>query len=211
MSSSQALYNRIEPTLRPLVKVSNRKQLDNWLWIVVGIIQAKSIALSQIANHLPGESEAESRVTKVRRWLQNFHIDVWVFYEPVLKRVLRNWRTVEAIVILDSVEVFGGRLQIFRLSLRHGCRAIPLVWMVIEGKGLTQAEILQPMLSRAAQFLHPRVKRVLFLADRGFRDCDWATLCLQLRWHYGIRVTCNTLVTFADGQQFRIDELLSFE
>src|SRR5713101_7838897 len=119
MSSSQALYNRLEPTVRPLVKVSHRKQLDNWLWIVVGIIQAKSIALSQIANHLPGESAAESRVTKIRRWLQNFHVDVWAFYEPVLTRVLADWRTVEAIVMLDSVEVFGGRLQIFRLSLRH--------------------------------------------------------------------------------------------
>lgn len=207
MSSSQALYNRLEPTVRPLVKVSHRKQLDNWLWLVVGIIQAKSIALSQIANHLPGESEAESRVTKIRRWLKNFHVDVWAFYEPVLKRVLADWRTVEAIVILDSVEVFGGRLQIFRLSLRHGCRAIPLVWLVIEGKGLTQAEVLQPMLSRAAKFLRPRVKRVLFLADRGFRDCDWASLCLKLRWNYGIRVTCNTLVTIAEGRQFRIDQL----
>ncbi len=207
MSSSQELYNRLEPTLRPLVKVSNCKQLDNWLWIVVGIIQAKSIALSQIANHLPGESEAESRVTKIRRWLKNFRVDVWAFYEPVLKRVLSNWYSVEAIVILDSVEVFGGRLQIFRLSLRHGCRAIPLVWTVIAGKGLTQAEVLQPMLSRAAQFLRPRVKRVLFLADRGFRDCDWATLCLQLRWNYGIRVTCNTLITFADGRRSRIDAL----
>jgi len=207
MSNSQALYNRIEPTLGPLVQVSNRKQLDNWLWIVVGIIQAKSIALSQIANHLPGAREAESRVTKIRRWLKNFHVEVWAFYEPVLKRVLGNWRTVEAIVILDSVEVFGSRLQIFRLSLRHGCRAIPLVWMVIEGKGLTQAEVLQPMLSRAAQFLRPRVKRVLFLADRGFRDCDWASLCLKLRWNYGIRVTCNTRVTLPNGHQCRLDQL----
>lgn len=207
MSSSYALYNRLEPTLRPLVKVSNRKQFENWLWIVVGIVQAKSIALSQIANHLAGESEAESRVTKIRRWLMNFHVDVWAFYEPVLKRVLADWRTVEAIVILDSVAVFGGRLQIFRLSLRHGCRAIPLVWMVIEGQGLTQAEVLQPMLSRAAKFLHPRVKRVRFLADRGFRDCDWASLCLKVHWHYGIRVTCNTLVTLPDGRQLRLDAL----
>ena len=49
MSSSQELHDRLMETMRPLVDVSNIKQLTNWVWIVVGILQAKSIALSQIA------------------------------------------------------------------------------------------------------------------------------------------------------------------
>jgi hypothetical protein len=207
MSSSQELYNRLVETVQSQVKVSNVKQLTNWIWIIVGILQAKSIALSQIALFIPGETAAESRVTTIRRWLSNLRVDVWAFYRPLLEHVLDGWQAVEALVILDSVMVFGDRLQVFRLSLAHGQRAIPLVWKVIPGKGLTQADVLATMLTQIAEFLRPRVKGVRFLADRGFRDCDWAALCVTLGWHYDIRVQSNTIITLANGWQGRIDEL----
>jgi hypothetical protein len=207
MSSSQELYNRLITTVGPLVKVSHISHLDNWIWMVVGILQSNSLALSQIALHIPTPAYAESRVTTLRRWLQDRHVDVWVLYRPVLEKVLTGWRAVEATVILDGVEVFGGRLQVFRLSLRHGCRAIPLVWTVIPGQGLTQMEKLETMLSHAAQFLRPRVKSVRFLADRGFRDCDWAKLCLKLGWNYDIRVANNTIVDMDRQPACSIDKL----
>ena len=55
MSSSSELYNRLFRTIRPLVPVSNIKQLANWLWITVGILQADSIALSKIATYLSSQ------------------------------------------------------------------------------------------------------------------------------------------------------------
>ena len=205
MSSSQELYNRLSEKLRDLVKVSNRKQLANWIWIVVGLLQGKSPALSQIANFLPMHTQAESRVTLIRRWLLNWHVDVWACYEPILKHVLQGWSAVEAYVILDGVMIFGDRWQIFRVSLQHGCRAIPLAWVVVPGKGLTTMKRLKRMLERVKRLLQARVERVVFLADRGFRDCAWAQLCLKLGWNYAIRVACNTYITFADGRTDRID------
>src|SRR5438445_12205860 len=77
MSSSKELYTRVIQTLSPLVSVAHIAHLGNWVWIVVGILQANSIALSQIATHIPGEAQAESRVTTIRRWLKNFRVDVW--------------------------------------------------------------------------------------------------------------------------------------
>lgn len=199
MSSSRELYTRMIHTLSPLVSVAHIAHLTNWVWMIVGIVQAKSIALSQIATHIPGEALAESRVATLRRWLQNFRVDVWAFYQPVLERVLQGWQMVEAVVILDGVMVFGDRLQVFRLSLAHGGRAIPLVWLVMPGKGLTQMEKLEALLRRAATFLQGRVKCVIFLADAGFRDCDWAQLCLKIGWDYAIRIACNTYVTLSNG------------
>jgi hypothetical protein len=166
------------------------------------------MALSRIATHLPMATQAESRVTLIRRWLKNLNIDVWTFYCAVLEVVFQEWQTVEAYVILDGVMVFGDRWQIFRLSLSHGCRAIPLGWVVLEGKGVTQVENLETMLERAAMFLRRRVKCVTFLADRGFRDCDWAKLCGKIGWHYAIRVACNTYITLPDGRYGRIDEFV---
>ncbi|MDL1894640.1 transposase [Anaerolineae bacterium CFX7] len=208
MSSSHELYKRIICTLGSLVSVANLKQLSNWGWMSVGIIQANSVNLGQIAIHVPvGSRLAESRVATLRRWLKNPHVEVWSFYRPILEHILAEWRSVEAVVILDGVQVFGDRMQIFRLSLRHGNRAIPLVWTVLPGKGLTQAEKLEAMLARVAAFLDGRVKRIRFLADAGFRDCDWAKLCLKFGWHYNIRIPYSTIVWLENGIRCRIDEL----
>ena len=84
MSSSQQLYNQLNEKMSELVKVKNRKQLANWIWIIVGIIQSESCNLSKIANYLPMETEAESRVTLVRRWLMNPQVKVWKFYKKIL-------------------------------------------------------------------------------------------------------------------------------
>ena len=207
MSSCQELYNRLNETIRELVAGSNSKQITNLIWIVVGLLLGNSPALSQIAMYLPMKTDAESRVTLVRRWLKNLKVEVWVFYQPLLAHVFKGWQAIDTFVILDGVMVFGARWQIFRLSLQHGCRAIPLAWIVIEGKGVTQVDKLEEMLSRAAKILRGRVKRVTFLADRGFRDCDWAQMCLKFGWNYAIRVTCNTCVTLDDGRYSRIDQL----
>ena len=128
-------------------------------------------------------------------------------YRPVLEQTLQGWQTVTAIVILDGVMVFGDRWQVFRLSLAHGGRAIPLVWLVLPGKGLTQMEKLETMLRRAAAFLNPRVKHVIFLADSGFRDCDWAHLCLKIGWNYAIRIAGNTYVTLNNDWYGSIQQL----
>jgi hypothetical protein len=104
--------------------------------------------------------------------------------------------------------VFGDRWQIFRISLLHGCRAIPLAWTLVKGKGLVKVGKLKRMLEKVQRFLSKHVKRVIFLADAGFRDCDWGQLCEKLGWHYGIRVACNTYITLADGTSARLDHLV---
>ncbi len=208
MSSSQELYNRLDEKLRELIHVKNRKQVSNWIWIIVGILQSQSSNLSQIANYLPLEAKAESRVTLIRRWLMNPQVKVWVFYKKVLEHVLLGWSEVDAYLILDGVMIFGDRWQIFRVSLRHGCRAIPIAWTIVEGKGLVQVHKLKRMLAKVQRFLKRYVKRVTLLADAGFRDCDWAHLCEELGWNYAMRIACNTYITLPDGTSDRLDNLV---
>jgi len=205
VSSSQELYNRLDEKLRELVPVKNRKQITNWIWVVVGILQSESCNLSKIANCLPMETKAESRVTMIRRWLGNSQVDVWPFYEKVLEHVLSGWSSVDAYLVLDGVMVFGNRWQIFRVSLRHGCRAIPIAWTIVEGNGLVKVEKLKGMLEKVKRFMKRYVKQVTFLADAGFRDCDWAQLCLELGWNYAIRIASNTHITLPDGTSDRLD------
>ena len=85
-----------------------------------------------------------------------------MFYKKVLEHVLADWSEVEADIILDGVMVFGERWQIFRVSLRHGCRAIPLAWSIVEGKGLVKVARLQGMLEKVQKILKKYVKQVTF-------------------------------------------------
>ena len=207
MSSSEQVYNRLMITLQAIVPVSNRKQLANWAWTAVAIFQAKSIALSQIAVFLPGSAQAESRVMRLRRWLSSQQASVWALYRPLLLHVLAPFKDRAVDVILDGTLVFGNRMQIFRLSLVHKNRAVPLVWKVIPGKGNTRVSHLEGMLTQAAEVLNGLVASVTLLADRGFRDHQWAALCVQLNWHYVIRLPANTWVGLPDGRAQRIDQL----
>ena len=205
MSSSQELYNRLDEKLRALVAVKNRKQVTNWIWVIVGILQSESCNLSQIGNCLPMDTKAESRVTLIRRWLMNSQVKIWPFYKKVLEHVLSGWSSVEVYLVLDGVMVFGDRWQIFRISLRHGCRAIPIAWTIVEGNGLVQVHKLKNMLEKVQRFMKRYVKQVTLLADAGFRDCDWAQLCQDLGWNYAIRIACNTYITLPDGTSDRLD------
>ena len=207
MSSSEQVYNRLIIRLQALVPVSNRKQLVNWAWIAVAIFQAKSVALSQIAVFLPGCAHAESRVMRLRRWLSNRQSSVWALYRPLLVDVLAPFAGQSVDVILDGTLVFGDRMPIFRLSLVHKNRAIPLVWKVIPGKGNTRVSQLEGMLRQAAEVLNESVDSVRLLADRGFRDHQWATLCLSLGWHYVLRLPANTWVHLPQRWTGRINQL----
>ena len=50
--SSYELYDRVSETLSKILidQVSNIKQLTNLTWLVVAVMNGKSIALSQLAN-----------------------------------------------------------------------------------------------------------------------------------------------------------------
>jgi len=206
MSISTELYTRVFTKLRAVHPEPHLKRISNWVWVIVGLILSQSVHLSQIAQHIPSEAEAAGRLAQVRRWLKNKFIDVPAFYRPLITEALQLWVNKDVFVILDGCLVNHEALQFFRLSLSHCFRAIPLSWLVIKGPGLITVEKCEALLTEAAKLLG-HVATVTFLADRGFRDKDWAQKCRKLRWNYGIRVANNTTVILADGQVLAIDTL----
>jgi hypothetical protein len=206
MSSSHELYTRVFTKLRTVHPEPHLKRIANWVWVIVGLILSHSVHLSQIAQHIPSEAQAAGRIAQVRRWLSNKFIHVADFYRPLIREVVQAWAHQNVFVILDGCLVNHDALQFFRLSLSHCFRAIPLTWLVVKGPGLITVEKCDALLNEAAQLLQS-VATVTFLADRGFRDKDWARKCRKLRWNYGIRVANNTGVTLADGRVLAIPTL----
>jgi hypothetical protein len=83
MSSSQQLYNRVSTKLQALHPTMHLKRLTVWVWVVVGLIQGQSVQLSEIANHIPSETQAVGRIARVRRWLASKWIVSRTLYQPL--------------------------------------------------------------------------------------------------------------------------------
>ncbi|MEP7190293.1 MAG: hypothetical protein ABI901_13970 [Roseiflexaceae bacterium] len=70
-----------------------------------------------------------------------------------------------------------------------------LAWEVVTNKGNAEVEVCDAMLDHRATLLK-RTRRVIFLANCGFRDRAWACKCRMLGWNYIIRIANNTTITF---------------
>ena len=207
MSSSAQLYSRISTKLRSLHPTLHQTRLANWVWVIVGLVLGRSVHLSTIANHIPGDTDAESRVALVRRWLANRFVDSRQLYTPLIQEVLGAWANREVTIMLDGCFIRHKALQILRVSLSHCYRAVPLDWEVSKSKGTVEVESCASMLAHVARLLK-RTRRVTFLADSGFRDRDWARQCRSLGWDYIIRLASNTTLTLSCGRRLTAEDFL---
>ncbi len=206
MSSCDSLYNRLFAYLRTVHPEPHVTRISNWVKIMVGMILAHSVQLSQIAQHIPSEAKAAGRIAQIRRWLSNRFVNPIEFYRPLIQATLKHWAGQAVFIILDGTAVNHGQLQVLRLSLSHACRALPLTWLVIAGTGLVTVEQASKLLDEALLLLGA-LQRMTFLADRGFRDTDWAEKCLKLGWNYLIRIANNTYVCLPDRRWRNIEHL----
>jgi hypothetical protein len=94
MSSSQQSYNRVFTKLQALHLTMHLKRLTVWVW-VVGLTQGQSIQLSEIAKHIPGDTQAVSKIARVRCFLASQWIVSRALY-PMAKRWGGAWRDVSS-------------------------------------------------------------------------------------------------------------------
>src|SRR6266508_2750591 len=169
MSSSQALCTQVHTKLASFHPALHLNRLAVWVWVVVGLIQSQSIHLSEIANHIPGETDAAGRIMRVRRWLASKWIVSRELYTPIIAAVVQPWAGREVTIMLDGCFIRHKALQILRVSLSHCYRALPLAWEVSTSKGNVELEVCETMLEHVAKVMR-RMRRITFLADRGFRS-----------------------------------------
>jgi hypothetical protein len=90
MSSSQQLYNRVSTKLQALHPTLHLKRLTVWVWVVIGLREGQSVQLSEIANHIPGGTQAVGRLARVRRFLASKWIISRTLYQPLIEEVLQT-------------------------------------------------------------------------------------------------------------------------
>jgi len=93
--------------MRQLCPDERITRLRDFVWLMVGIYQSKSVHLSDIASKIPGRAKELSIVRRLSRFLANPVVRVHAWYAPVARDLLQSMaRTVgEVRSVADGTKV----------------------------------------------------------------------------------------------------------
>jgi hypothetical protein len=187
--------------LRPGQRIT---QVRNFVWLLVGIHQSRSVTLSKIAGKIPGEAKLLSTVRRLGRFLNNPAIRVRTWYKPIARAWLAaQFRHLGEIrLIVDGTKI-GSRHQLLIVCLTYRKRAIPIAWTWVRHVRGHSSTRKQLALLAYVRSLIPAGAAVFLVGD-----CEFGAVGVQKqlkRWHwfYVLRQKSDTCLWFTDAQGWR--------
>ena len=182
--------------LRPKQRIT---QVRNFVWLIIGIYQSRSVTLSRVAGKIPGTAKLLSTTRRLSRLLDNPAIRVREWYEPIARQWLEaQFRHLGEIhLIVDGSKIgFGHQLLIVSLAYRK--RAIPIVWTWVKHvKGHSGASKQLALLAYVRKLL-PAGAAVFLVGDREFGSVAFLRQLDQWHWFYALRQKADTCVWFSE-------------
>jgi hypothetical protein len=180
--------------LRPKQRIT---QVQNFVWLIVGIFHSHSVNLSKIAGKVIGPAKNVSTVRRLSRFLANSAIDVRSWYKPIAKAWLQSQyeRVGEIRLIVDGTKVgFGHQLLMIGLAYRN--RAVPIAWSWVKHVRGHSSGKQQVSLLRYVGTLLPKKAPVFLVGDSEFGSILVLRQLDQWRWFYVLRQKSNTGLWF---------------
>jgi hypothetical protein len=187
--------------LRPGQRIT---QVRNFVWLMIGIYQSKSVHLSKIALKVPGTAMLVSTTRRLSRFLENPAIRVREWYEPIARYWLEaQWQNLREIhLIVDGTTVGFGH-QLLMVSLAYRRRAIPIAWTWVKHVRGHSTAYKQLALLNYVRTLLPG-DAVIFLVG----DCEFGSVKVlkqldQWHWFYVLRQKSSTCLWFHSSSEWK--------
>lgn len=176
--------------LRPKQRIT---QVQNFVWLIVGIYHSHSVNLSRIAGKVIGAAKNVSTVRRLSRFLANPAIDVRSWYRPIAKAWLRSQfeRVGEVRLIVDGTKVGFGH-QLLMVSLAYRRRAVPIAWSWVKYVRGHSSARQQVSLFKYVGSLLPKGAPVFVVGDSEFGSILVLRQLEAWRWFYVLRQKGNT-------------------
>jgi hypothetical protein len=174
--------------------------------LICGLAGGQTAHLSTIADHAPSHgADQESVMTRFRRWLKHdaHTIDGW--FLPVAKALLANLAQQPLVLVLDGSVVGRGCVALMLSVVYHG-RALPLAWVVVQGKKGHFPQATHCALVDQIAPLIPPTADVTLLGDGEFDGTALQAALRKLHWHYVCRTAPNIVMTVY-GQERHVGDL----
>ena len=182
--------------LRPGQRIT---QVRNFVWLLVGIYQSRSVTLSRIAGKIPGEAKLLSTVRRLGRFLSNPAIRVRDWYEPIARDWLAaQYRHVGEIrLIVDGTKI-GNKHQLLIVCLAYRKRAIPIAWTWVPHVRGHSSAVKQLALLSYVRSLIPARATVFLVGDCEFGSVGVLRELEHWRWFFVLRQKSNTSLWFSE-------------
>lgn len=210
MSDNRRRYRAIKGTIRQLLPTelggNSARHLDTLAALISGIVGSRSSNLTAIAKKVPDGTKAESRVKKFHRWLKNESIVAEIYFLPYADAMLEGLAASQTLLlVMDGSEV-GRGCQALMVNVIYKKRALPIAWIVVEGKKGHFPEEMHLQLLEQVHALIPEGADVIFMGDGEFDGTTLQATIDSYGWPYVCRTAKNTQVG-VDGEQFALHEV----
>jgi hypothetical protein len=199
MSDTYRRYAAIQQALmqfyHPRPSGHQERHLHTLVALICGLVGGQRAHLSTIADHAPSQgANQESSIKRFRRWLQHdaHTLDGW--FLPVAQEVLATLAQQPIQVIMDGSVVGRGCIALMVSVVYHG-RALPLAWVVVQGKKGHFSQDTHCALLAQVQAIMPPQAQVIFLGDGEFDGTDLQAALRRAGWQYVCRTASNLVVT----------------
>jgi hypothetical protein len=176
-------WNKLISDLRPNERITRKR---NFIWMLVGLYQSRSVHTSKIAEKVPGVARLPSKTRRIQRLLTNPAIRVREWYEPVAKMIIRQVASNQVRLIVDGSKVgFGHQLLLVAIAYRR--RTIPLAWTWVKSsRGHSSSWKQKALLSYVHSLIPPKTK-VIVVGDSEFGEVEVQKLLKLWCWKYILR------------------------
>jgi len=210
MGDNHHVYRRIRESLRQIYpkRLTGRqaRHLNTLAGMVSGMVRSGKSQLKAMAKKAPDQSKVESRIKRFSRCLQNDGVVAETFFMPFLAALLAGLAKCGPLVLaIDGSEV-GRNCLALVVSVIYQKRALPLVWVVVQGSKGHFPEETHCQLVQALKPLLPEGSDVIFLGDGEFDGNQLQAELDSNGWEYACRTAKNRLIN-DDGDQFALDEI----
>ena len=170
-----------------------------------GIVASGSTHLRAVAKKTPTGAKVTSREKQLGRWYQNEHVSYEVHMLPFVRQLLAGLASQTLVLAIDGSEVGRGCVALM-VSLIYQQRAIPLVWLVKQGKKGHFPAAMHIELLGELQSLLPANASVVVLGDGEFDSVELQGYVNDLGWGYVCRTAKNTQVCL-DGEWLSLQKI----
>jgi len=210
MSDNYHVYRLISKRLRQIYpkQMTGRqaRHMNTLAGMISGIVRSGKSQLRAMAKKVPDRSKVESRIKRFSRYLKNENIDAETYFMPFIETLLIGLANCGPLVLaMDGSEV-GRNCLVLMLSVIYKKRALPLVWVVVQGKKGHFSEEVHCQLIQTVKPLLPEGCDVIFVGDGEFDGNQLQAEIDDNGWEYVCRTAKNRLIE-DDGDQFTLDEI----
>ena len=174
--------------------------------LIMGVAQARTVNLTHLASHVPGNATHASAYRRLQRFFQFVRLDTDRMAQFVV-HMLNLERKKCLALDRTNWKIGATDVNILMLAIVTRRFRVPLMWSLLPHQGNSDTD-QRIALMRRYLALFPAASIELLLADREFIGTRWMNFLQQHQIPFAIRVKDDMTLTLADGQTWSLATLL---